>query len=200
MSVTTADGTMVDVDALNREFARSMAANENDSEPVAPTPPKRDKTAPQPKTQTKKPQAKSTKTISSPASKPVHDKRAKAGSDILHSAAVITDSFYMATGDEAWNKDTELFASAAPAFGSALADVADHNPAFAKYLDSEGTGAATAYFALAVVSTQIVTGIVDNHNARGKIPLFFKAIGLRMSRFLGGNKRKRNAGTVHTQR
>lgn len=189
MALQTEDGKSVDVESANLDFARAMTSTPKDDEPIAPAPPK---VAPKdpPKTPAKRaPKARTqSKTVAGPVSDAVKSKRAKAGADILHTAAVITASLHTATGEEAWLKDTELFAATAPSFGEAMANVAAHNPAFARYLDSEDSGAIAAYLGLGIVSAQITMAVIDNHNARGKIPLFVEGLKLKVRAFLGRNR------------
>lgn len=197
MGLQTTDGAVVNVDEANRAFDRAMAAPVDDNEPTAPAPPKRDKAAePKPAPRKRTAKAKEAKTLPSPATPAITTKRAQAGADILHTMAVVTESMHVATGDVAWHKDTELFAAQAEQFGQAMADVAAHNAGFARFLDSEGSGSAMAYLGLALVTAQISTAVVDNHNARGKVPLFVQSIGLKVKKFLGSTKKRSNAPRV----
>lgn len=177
MAIMTPDGEAVDVAKLNQEFARSQL--DLPTEEVAPAPPKR---AAQPRTATR-PATKSTRTTvkkepskvisaPAPASTKLHDKRKEAGSDILHQFALASEVAHAVTGDEAWHKDAEVYVAAADTFGEACAGLAEKSPAFARYLDADGGSTAGAYLMFGLVSAQIGLAVVDNHNARGKIPGF----------------------------
>lgn len=181
MAITTESGEAVDVAALNQEFARSQL--DLPTEATAPAPPRRARTAPEAtkaaprssKTSAKKEPSKAVS--AAPVATPkLHDKRKQAGADMLNQAALMTSVLHATTGDDAWQKDAQVFTAAADTFGEACANLADHNASFARYLDAEGNGAASAYIGLGLVSAQIGLAVLDNHNARGKIPGFIKTV------------------------
>lgn len=173
MALTQADGTPVDVEALNQEFARSQL--DLPTETTAPAPPKREK-APTRPVQTRrapKPKEDKSKTISAPApvSKALTDKRTRAGADIMHQLAVMSSVIHATTGNEAWQKDAQVYVSVADTFGQSCAALAEKSPAFAKYLDSESTTAG-AYIGFGLVVGQIGMAVADNHGV--KLPTVFQ--------------------------
>jgi outer membrane biosynthesis protein TonB len=196
MAITDEQGNPVDVEAANLSFARAMTPRAEDAQPIAPEPPKKLPDAPKPKPEKKPAPKRKPKTISAPVSPVVKTKRVKAGSDILMQFAGLSETAYMTTGDPAWEADTKLFTETAPAFGQALADVADHNQAFAKMLDAEGgVGAGLSYLALIGVTSQITRAVVDNHNGRPQLQHYFQAAKLKLKMLLSG-RRKSHARSV----
>lgn len=179
MAITDENGQPVDVAALNQEFARSQL--DLPTEATAPSPPRRTRTAPaatktpsrSSKAQDKKEPSKAVS--AAPVATPkLHDKRKQSGADIMHAAAVASSVLHVTTGDEAWQKDAALYVEVAETFGESCAALAEKSPAFARYLDNEGTSTVGAYLGFGLITSQIGLAVLDNHNARGKIPGWIK--------------------------
>lgn len=91
----------------------------------------------------------------------VRTRRVTSVTETMHVAAISCLSMHAATGKDSWEADAHVLANNAAAFAASCAELAAVNPAFARFIDSGGKGA--AYFAFGSVAASLGAQLAVNH-------------------------------------
>lgn len=175
MELLTQAGAPIEVEDVEADFARAMAAPAKSETDKLDLPPKTADKAKAPATKsTSKPRtttkAAAPKTAPATAAGPETDaRRAEAGASLFHTGAMGATLAASFTGVEAFNADAHVLVANADGFGQACAELAKTNKSFAKFMDTESS--VGAYLMFGSVCLGVGVQIAQNHGILRSAPV-----------------------------